>query len=199
MALSSKQADRISFLHLLSAPYAAGSRLATYPHTQPFFAYAQYNDYTRPPGYLKLGYFRAKSAGYGAGHAAYGAGGAFNPAYYYSGSKSYFGPWYKPAPLALPPPYIPSRALATAYHGYHPPPPYPRHHASHQSYSPLLSASAYARRMGLAYPADLTASASSHDSFVATEVPDFSGHGGYVYFAYSICSISSLHHSLVNA
>ena len=162
---------------LPAAPYAAYGQVQ-YPHTQPFFAYAQYHEYSRPPGYLKLGYFRAKSAvaGYGAGYSAYGGtGSGLNPAYYYSGSRSYFGPWYKPAPLALPAPYIPSKSsYSKATPKYAPPPP---HHPSSSSYSPSPS---YARRMGMAPPADLTGSASTHAPFAVTEVPDFSGHGGYV-------------------
>ena len=71
--------------------------------TQPFYSYAHYHDYRRPPGFLNAGYFTAQAR---PSHTPYSQRHSLNPAYYYAGSgRAYFGPWYKPAPLASAPSY----------------------------------------------------------------------------------------------
>ena len=111
-----------------------GSVGADLTQTQPFYSFAHFHDYRRAPGYLTTGYFTAQaSQAYSSGRQA---SAALNPAYYYSsGGRAYFGPWYKPAPLATAPAYAAAPAA----------------HSAHSS-----SRSSYARRSG-----DLATSASS--------------------------------------
>ena len=84
---------------------------AQYPHTQPEYTYPTYQAYSKPPGYLKVGYFIAKQK------AGYSARTGVNPAYYYDSSnyrQPYYGPWYKPAPVIKPPYYIPHQSKGYA-------------------------------------------------------------------------------------